>query len=62
MPLIWYTARKKPLEKAGLNFDYSDIIKSRFQKNEIKDSESDAETKESESEPEIKEGEPDDNN
>ena len=62
MPYIWYTARKKPLGKAGLKFDYSDIIKSRFQKNEIKDSESDAETKESESEPEIKEGEPDDNN
>ena len=48
MPYIWYTARKKPLEKSGLNFDYSDIIKERFKKNELKSDE--------------KEGEPDDNN
>lgn len=59
MPYIWYTARKKPLEKAGLDFDYSDIIKSRFTKNDVK---TETEIKESESESEIKEGEPDDNN
>lgn len=34
-PDIWYQCRKKPLEQAGLSFDYSDIMKTRRRDNEI---------------------------
>lgn len=34
MPLVWYKARKQAFDKAGLKFDFSDIMKSRFYKND----------------------------
>lgn len=37
MPLVWYKARKQAFDKAGLKFDFSDILKSRFIKNEVTD-------------------------
>lgn len=36
-PEIWYQSRKKPLENAGLTFDYSDIMKARRRDNEIEE-------------------------
>lgn len=35
MPLVWYKARKQAFDKAGLKFDFSDILKSRFIKNDV---------------------------
>lgn len=37
MPLVWYKARKQAFDKAGLKFDFSDILKSRFIKNDVTD-------------------------
>ena len=46
MPLVWYKARKQAFDKAGLKFEFSDILKSRFIKNEITDTNDTKDTKE----------------
>ena len=46
MPIVWYKARKKAFEKHNLHFDYSDIMKSRFYKNDTDTKEDTKDTKE----------------
>jgi hypothetical protein len=63
MPLVWYKARKQAFDKAGLKIDFSDILKSRFIKNDVTDTkdtkEDTKDTKEDTKEKEVNENDSD---
>jgi hypothetical protein len=55
MPIIWYKSRKQAFDKAGLKFDYSEFVKSRFEKTEGEQNESTGENQLQEENPEAQE-------
>ena len=55
MPIIWYKSRKQAFDKAGLKFDYSEFVKSRFEKTEGEQNESTGENQLQEEDTEAQE-------